>query len=369
MADAAAAQAPAIDAPAAPAPAAGVGDRAAVRANRRAAAIARLQGGHGAGPTLQDAAAETAQVAAPVIAKPAEVAPPAPAAPAPAPKLAEVAPEKPDPATERGLRTIEQARKKFLDEQTAWKVERDAQLAEIARLRKEAEGKVAVDDVKKMRPLDLIERLEHYTEDDWEALGRGAFPRTKAGKADPARAAQAASEAQLRERGRAAAAEVAELRETVKKLESELRGEFTRRDQVSYAERWISDAVKAIPADKPSFLSKLHANEPETAKRELLLIGAELEKANDGEAPTHAEVIAEFEKRKRAALKAMGLDADALLAPPAPAAAKPAAQTRTLAPGAANMTRAVNAPKTREEKRAIAVANLRARAATADNLP
>lgn len=357
MADAAAVQQASATEVAPSAPTAPVVDRGAARAERRANAIAKLQASNASAPAAPESPAKPATE---------------PAATAPA-KPAEPPPEKPDPATDRGLRTVEQARKKFLDEQNAAKAELEVQRAEIARLRKEAEGRVASrDELKKLKPTELLEVLEHFTEDDHDILSRAAYARTKAGKTDP-RAQAAAQEAARSQTGRAAAAEVASLKEQhareIEELRAELRGEFTKRDQASFAERWVGEAVKAIPTDKPTFLSKLHTNDPKAAQRELLMIGAELEKANDGEPPTQAEVIAEFENRKRASLKALGLDPDALLSPPKPAektpAAKPAA--RTLDVAAANVTRPANAPKTREERRANAIANLHARQrATAD---
>ena len=310
---------------------------------------------------MQSAPAEAP--AAPVVVTAPKPAAVAPVAPAPA---SDAVAEKPDPATDRGLRAIEQARKKFLDEQTSSKAELEVQRAEIAQLRKAAEGKVtSLEAVKKLSAIELLDARDDLTDDDYDIISRASYARTKAGKADP-RAQEAAQEASRRQSARGTTSELADLRETVKQLEAKLTGEFTRRDQASFAERWVGDAVKAIPTDKPTFLSKLYANEPDTAKRELMHIGAELEKANDGEAPTQAEVIEEYEKRKHAMLKSMGIDGAALLAPPAPAPATKAGG-RTLDPGAANLTRAENAPKTREEKRATAIANLRTRQrATAD---
>ena len=340
MADTAAAQAPA---PALEAPAAPPVDRGPGRAERRAAAIAKMQ--------LNGKAAATAPQAAPVE-KPAE------AKPLETPKQAE--PEKPDAATERGLKQIEQARKKFLDEQAAHKAELEVQRAEVARLRKEAEGKVtSKEELRKLSPTELLEALEHFGEDDFDILSRSAYARTKAGKTDP-RAQAAAQEAARTQGSRSKEAQLEAHIKTLEEKIEKLGGEFTRRDQASFAERWVGEAVKAIPVDKPTFLSKLYANEPDTARRELLAIGAELEKANDGEAPTQAEVIEEFEKRERARLKSRGIDADALLAPPKPAPAEPKTATRTLNPSMANVTRPETAPKTREERRALAIANLRA---------
>ncbi len=369
MADAAApAQAP-VDpaAPAQPPPLAQL-SRGAVRDARRSTAVANHPRSRSADPAASAVTSETKP--APTLAAVAAVVKPA----AESAAKSEAAPEKPDPATDRGLRSIEQARKKFLDEQTAAKAELDVQRAEVARIRKEAEGKVtSLDALKKLGPTELLAALDHLSEDDFDIIARSSYARTKAGKVDPraqTAAQDAARAAKERSASTAATAELAELRETVKQLEQKLTGEFTRRDQASFVERWVGDAVKAIPADKPTFLSKLHANEPETAKRELLSIGAELEKANDGEPPTQAEVIAEFEKRKRASLKAMGLDADALLAPPAPAKPAPVTQARTLDVTTSNLTRPAITAKTRDERRDVAVANLKARkTATADQLP
>lgn len=355
MADPAAAAAP-PPAPAAAATPPQPGNRIAARAERRATAMTRLQ---------SDVATERASAPAPVPEAP------KPAAPAPAEaKPADPATEKPDPATERSLRQVEQARKKSLDEITAGKAELEVQRAEIARLRKEAEGKVgSIGELKKLSPTALLEALDHFTEDDHDILSRAAYARTKAGKTDP-RAQAAAQEATRAQGSRAAVAEVAQLKATIAELEAKVSGEFTRRDHASFAEKWLGETTKAIPTDTPTFIAKLHANEPETARRELLAIGQELEKANDGEPPTHAEVIAEFEKRKRASLKSMGLDPDALLAPPkpaAPAAAAKPAGARTLDVAAANVTRPANAPKTRDERRDAAVARIRAeRRTTAD---
>ena len=313
------------------------------------------------------AATELEAHEAPTLQAPKAAAAPAPVAPAPE-KTAEASPEKPDPATDRGLRAIEQARKKFLEEQTSAKAQREIEIAEIARLRKEAEGKASsIDELRKLSPTDLLDRLDHLNDDDFDIISRAAYARTKAGKADP-RAQAAAQEATRAQSGRAAAGKVAELEAKIEEMRAELRGEFTKRDHATFAERWVGEAVKAIPGDKKTFLGELYKNEPDTARRELLAIGGELEKANDGEAPTQAEVLAEFEKRKGAQLKALGFDPATLLAPPT-AAAPPAkaAATRTLDVTASSMTRAEDAPKTREEKRATAIAKLRARQrATAD---
>lgn len=358
-------QAPAPTTAPQPAPALPGGGRAG-RAERRTGAISKVQ-----------SAISAEAPAAPAVAQPAAAAPKAvePPKAAEAPKTLEQPKpdEKPDPSTERGLRQLEAAKKKWLDEQNAAKAELDVQRAEIARLRKEAEGKVtSAKDLEGLSPKDLIAKFAHYTDADWHALSRLSYAITKEGKADP-RAAQAAQDAERALGSRATADKVAELEAKYEKqiadLKEQFASEFTRRDNASFASRWLEDATKAIPTDKPSFASKQFANDPDGTRAELLAIGQELEKSNDGIAPTHAEVIAEFEKRKVAALRALGLDPDALLAPPKPAPA-PAPTTRTLNPIAPTITRPENAPKTREERRVGALAKVRASArTTADQLP
>lgn len=335
-------------------------NRDAARAARRASAVAKINAAHAQEIPVVEAAPEAPKPGVATLAdaaKPVEVKPAESAKPVEMPAT----PVEDETATKRGLAQIEHARKRFLDEQNAAKAELEVQRAEIARLRKEAEGRVASrEELKKLSPTELLDALDHWTEDDHDILSRAAYARTKAGKTDP-RAQAAAQEASRAQSSRVAQAEVAQLKETIEELRAELRGEFTKRDQMSFAERWVGEAIKSIPTDKPTFIAKLHANEPDTARRELILIGAELEKANDGEPPTQAEVLAEFENRKRAQLKALGLDADALLAPKptAPATTKPAA--RTLDVGATQITRPENAPQSREERRVNALAKLRMR--------
>ncbi|HEX4355659.1 MAG TPA: hypothetical protein VHZ95_22185 [Polyangiales bacterium] len=289
---------------------------------------------------------------------------PEPAAPA---KLADAKPEthvapeptdaKHDPATDRGLRAVEQARKKFLDEQNAWKAEQEVQRAETARLRAEAQGKVSsVEELKKLKASEILDRLA-LDDDGYDAMSRHAYARTKQGKADP-RAAAAVADAERSQASRGQAETIAELQAKIDKLEQGYQGEFKRRDQQTFAEHWVGEAVKSVPTDKPTLIGKLMAKSPDAGRAQLLAIGAELERANDGEQPTHSEVIAEFEKRRRAALEEQGVDVDALLAP---AKAPTAPAPRTLDVTATKITRNENAPQTREERRAVAQANLRAR--------
>jgi hypothetical protein len=193
-------------------------------------------------------------------------------------------------------------------------------------------------------PLALIRKLRpNMTEDDWEVIGRGAFPFTKAGKNDP-RAAEAAKRL---EKESTRDSEIAQIRKEYDEL-MRSRDDRKQAEAQTFVERWTSDAMKAIPADKPTLISRLVAKSPERAKQALLAIGHELEQANDNETPTHAEVIAEYERREREELELRGVDVEALLRP---AAAPAPVKSKTLDPEAPKGgTRPINTSATRADK-------------------
>lgn len=274
-------------------------------------------------------------------------------------------PEEPDPQTAKALAAIDKQAKKFRDEQAAAKREFDQERAsyraEMAR--EQAEWKSQLEDYKAARatakrdPIGFLRKLGIETEDDWERVGRGAFPHTKQGKADP----RAIEVAARHDRDAAHDSEIAELRRTVSDLTDEIKTYKSSVEARSYVETWQADAVKAIPKDKPTLIARLHEKSPAKAQKALLAIGAELERANDGETPSHADVIAEFEKRERAELEDRGVDVDALLKPAAAAAPAPAKQApKTLDPAMpANGTRPINGYPTREQRLAAVTAGLK----------
>lgn len=272
----------------------------------------------------------------------------------------------PDAQTKKALDAIDKQAKKFREEQAAAKRAFDQEVAEqraeLARMKQEMQSKFgAMEELEKLAardPIGLIRKMRpNMSEDDWEVVGRGAFPFTKAGKADP-RAAELAARAQ---KATAVDSEISDLRAELTKVRDELAARDKQAELRSYVERWSGDAVKAIPSDRKTLIGNLHAKAPEKAKQALLALGAELERANDGETPDYADVIAEFEKRERAELEARGVDVDALLKPaaakpPAPPAKPPTTIDPTLPRGG---TRPVNAHPTREQKIAAVTAGLK----------
>jgi hypothetical protein len=302
--------------------------------------------------------AESEKSSAPVEAAPAPaVSSDTPTPPPAATSEAPAADEAHDPKTAKGLAAIEKQAKKFRDEQAAAKAaakaELDVERAEIARLRAEATGKVtSIAELKKMKPLEVLEALGFENEDDYDVLARGAYAKTKTGKADPRLKQQAEQTAEARD----LKATVAELRKQIE----ELGGEFTKRDAAAqtqaFVAKWQDDAIKAIPAE-PSLIGRLAEKSPEKARDVLLTIGKYIEKQT-GETPTHAECIEEYEKYRRAELEETGVDVDALLRPSTEAAPKkaPGKSLDITTPGG---TRPLNTNLSRAEKLAAVTAGLR----------
>jgi hypothetical protein len=332
-------------------------ERDAARQSRRASAVAKINAARTAEVTPVEAPAVTEAPKAVTEAKP-----PAPVeAKQPDPPKPAEAPAADDEATKRGLLQIEHARKRFQEEQASVKAELEVQRAEIARLRQEAQGKVS--SIEELKKLDLSALLDKLGYDDaaLTRLSRESYYRTAEGQKNPA-AKQAVDEVRTRTTISAVEEQMAELRKELAEAKEAAKAAKEMIFQREYANEWLDGALKEVPADKPTFISKLTAKNPRGARAALLAIGGELEQAH-GAAPTAAEVIAEYEKRQRDYLESQGFDVESLLTPPAPKPApapapapKPA---RTLEVGATQITRPETVPQTREERRANALAKLR----------
>lgn len=276
--------------------------------------------------------------------------------PAPDAKPIEPKQDELDDKTKRGLAAIEKQAKKFRDEQATERASLALERAELARLKAEITGKASsIDELKKLKPTDVLDKLG-LDDDGLDLVARAAYARTTKGKADP-RAAAAVAEA---ERTRASSSHESTIADLQKQIE-DLKGEFTRRDQFAetrqYVTKWQDDAVKSIPVDKPTLIGKLHEKTPEKARQILLAIGQHIEKANDGETPTHAEVIAEYEKLRREELEEQGVDVDALLKPTVAPKAK--ASTKTLDVTSVTGVRPINGSPSKAEKLAAVSAGLK----------
>jgi len=265
----------------------------------------------------------------------------------------------PDAPTTRALAQIEKQAKKFRDEQAAAKADLAQERAELARIKAEHAAKqTSFEELQKLYRTDRAAAIEKLagsdSEEEYEAAARAAFARTKAGKADP--------------RNQHAAAQTSREREQATKIEKmeseleELRNEFKSRDKAAEAKdfqkQFLDAAVKAIP-EAPSLIGKLYAKAPDKARQALLHIGARLERENDNETPTHAEVIAEYEKMRRAELEEQGVDVDAMLRPPVKSDSTKAITTKTLDITSTPGTRPLNGTPTRAEKLAAVTAGIK----------
>jgi hypothetical protein len=272
-----------------------------------------------------------------------------------------------DDKTAKGLAAIDRRAKAFRDEQAAEKAKLDLERVELARIKADVEGRGAgLDELRKLAkrdPIAALAKLGLESEDEWETVGRGAYPRTKAGKSDP-RAAPAVAQT---ERERQLADELASLKKGHEELTASLRTRDAQAQQQAYVRDYLDSAVKAIPTT-PTLIGKLHAKSPEKARQTLLELGTTMEREamradgttryDPAHTPSHAELITRYEKDRRAELEEQGVDVDALLVPaaakPAPApAAKPKV---TLDPTSTTGTRPVNDKPTRAEK--LAAVNL-----------
>ncbi len=277
-----------------------------------------------------------------------------------------------DEKTAKGLAAIDRRAKQFREEQAAERAKLEIDRAELARLKAEIDGRGgSIDELRrraKLDPVTVLAELGIESEDEWEAVGRGAYPRTKAGKTDPRAqpaVAQTARERQL-------AQELADLKKTTSELAESMRTRDAQAQAQAFVSSYLDSAVKAIPA-APTLIGKLHAKSPEKARQALLELGRTMERqamAADGTAkydpaytPSHAELIAQYEKNRRAELEEQGVDVDALLAvapaKPAPAPAETKKPAATLDPTSTTGTRPVNDKPTRAEKLAAVTAGLK----------
>lgn len=304
-----------------------------------------------AAPVAASAPAAVPATAAPVAAEAKVEAKPAEAKTAESAAAGEIE----DDRTKRGLAAIERREAQFRSEQTRIKEEHERREARIAQRENELEGKTtSIAQLKGLRPGQLIGELKKLGMGpaDFDAISRVAWSQTETGSKDP-KAQDAARDAEAHYAARSSQDELAQLKAEL----AELKGEFGKRDQLAaqreYAEKWRDGVFKSIPGDKPTLLAKLVDKNPDRARAVIIALGAEMEKANGGEAPAHADVIAEFEKRQRIALEESGVDVDAILAPKtATTPTTPPAKTAAVKPSGRTLdvSQPANGTRPREPK-------------------
>lgn len=351
--------------------------RAAKIANFRATVASALGG---AEPPPAGPAADPAKPAPPVAAKPSDpTGEKKPDDPKPDDEAANA-----DPATKRSLDLIEKRDKRAREQLAA---DRKAAAAELAAAKAELErekaelAKQARPDLMKLPPAQrALEALKAVgidpdDEDVMDLVARQTYARSKSGKADPKNKAYADQVAEKDGLAR----ELEELREQQRQLREELAGRDQRATVAAFQQKYLDEAVKAVPAD-PSFIGLALAANPTKARTALLQLGQQMEREameadgaerpDPSHTPTHAQVIARYEADKRQQLEDDGFTPEQIAAmlakKPAAPAAKPA-PPKTLDPTARPGTPTNPGPLSRDEKIAkarVGLQQLRAEAGT-----
>jgi hypothetical protein len=297
--------------------------QARIRAGR-ADTLAALQGGNLAAPPAKPPApkAEVEKPAPELEAKPdvADVEDAADAADAGGEVKADEVAKDPavDAETAKRLDSIAKAEKRSRDkiaaDRAALKAEAEKHTAEM-KPRLEALDKF--EQAKKIvhkDPQAALELLGLGDDAALEAFARAAFAMTEAGKKDPAGAKANAELAARTLREREANTQTSALQKRLDELEQKL----TQKDQQAQFESkrtaYIEHAAKQITDETP-IAKALGEKNPEKLRAALWATTERLVEENDGEVPDPADVLATYEKTRRAELEELGVDPTTLATP------------------------------------------------------
>lgn len=222
----------------------------------------------------------------------------------------------PDAETDKRLAAIQRneklARERLGKETSAAKLELEQAAAKIERewgprVQKAVDYEAAVE----KRDLPAVLKLMGYDEDGFEEAAKVIYGLSKTGAADPKN--REASERMLRERRDRE--EVASTKKRLADLESKIETEGKQAAMQREANEYLDGAVKAI-GDTTPLTKALAAKNPAKVRGQLHQLTVELAQET-GELPTHAAVVAAFEKRRIADLEELGGDVSAYAAKPA----------------------------------------------------
>lgn len=227
-------------------------------------------------------------------------------------------PARPDPELERRaaqLRKQEQRQRERLRNDRA-QLERDREELRASR--------AALDEFNKLKarakydPTGVLRHLG-LTEDDFETAAKHIYSHSSAMVKDPKN--RDAADRAMRER---------ELLSTIDSLKSRLDKQDEERHNTARAEQERAEAVRYIggvrKAARPGTLAAHYIGKGGAAEARALQTFATItaELAEDDDLPHPSDVLAEYERRRRAELEDDGVDVDALLKRKAAPAAKPA---------------------------------------------
>lgn len=232
---------------------------------------------------------------------------------------------KPDAETEKRLSAVQKAAKR--EREMIAKERADAK-AEIDRMRAEVDAGLA--QVKRFETLKARAKYDPagvlselgLTEDDFEPAARDIYARSKAAAADPK-----AKDAAIRmQREREANDKLSQLERKHAELEAKL---AEKEQQAKYEQAWtgfLGDVGKTAETAEAPLMKAALAKNPTKTQQQIRQVCEQLYQETD-EWPDPADVVATWEKLKRAELAELGIEA-----PAAKAAPKAAANTNTTAP-------------------------------------
>lgn len=242
---------------------------------------------------------------------------------------------KADPEAAKRLALIQKQEKRAREALAKERAELEAERAKIAAEKSALERFEAIKKRAKHDPAAALAALG-LGDDDYELAARQIYARSKAAAADP-KTREAADRA-LREREHGESLE--QLRAQLDEVRNELKTRDERAVQQREAERYIASVSKAIGDDAP-LVASVYAKNPEKARYEFGRVTMALYEQT-GEMPEPAEVIAAYERQRRAELEELGIDPATVGKPKAAPAAKPSrtlGDTRSVTPTAANTPR------------------------------
>ncbi len=243
-----------------------------------------------------------------------------------------------DPKVQKGLDAVRRA-------ETRHRAQMERDRAEFAAEKAKHTERVAKldeyeDAAKRVKydPAALLKKLG-VVEDDFEMIAHAIYAESKAGSVDPNRKAAAAQ--RLRDREKDDKYTAIERKQA--ELEKRIEADKAERESAAHADRYIGEINTAAKAKFP-LVAHMMTAAPEDVSDGLQAAFERLQ-AKTGKTPKPAEVVAEMDRKERARLKALGVDADALLGTKATIATVKAAAKVNGTAKAANS----NVPKTRAE--------------------
>jgi len=226
-----------------------------------------------------------------------------------------------------------EAEKAALDKQRAEVEAQRAEIAEFARLRERAK----VDPVAAMRALGITDPA------DLEYAAKQAYAATKADPSNREAAARMMRERESLDKLTATERRIAELEQKLQ--ERDVREQATR-----HVEAYVSQLSKAATADgAPALVKHAMSKSPEKTLQRLRQAAFELSQELD-DVPDHADVMARYERNRRAELEELGITPDSILKT-APKVNDPKADKVTPAKTLGNDLSTPRVPRTRTSER------------------